>query len=45
MEDREPHWFATLRQITGANPIPKEAAGDVPQMIAAWLGWAKGHGY
>jgi hypothetical protein len=45
MEEHETHWFAALRQITGANPIPESAAGNVPQMIEAWLRWAKDHGY
>jgi hypothetical protein len=39
------HWFIALRQITGANPIPASAAGNVPKMIEAWRDWAKEHGY
>jgi hypothetical protein len=39
------HWFAALREITGADPIPESAAGNIPQMVESWLRWAKDHGY
>ena len=45
MQENHTHWFSGLREITGAAPIPKSAAGNVPQMVAAWLSWAKDHGY
>jgi hypothetical protein len=42
---REPHhWFAALREITGADPIPPEARGDVKRMAEAWLEWGRSHG-
>ena len=41
-EDDDPdHWFAALRAITGANPVPKNAYGDTVRMADAWLSWAK----
>jgi hypothetical protein len=45
MEENQTHWFSALRQITGADPIPKSAAGRVPEMVDAWLCWAKDNGY
>jgi hypothetical protein len=44
LEQNETHWFCALREITGASPIPKSAAGDVPKMVESWLCWAKDHG-
>jgi hypothetical protein len=45
LEANETHWFIALRQITGANPIPPSAAGNIPQMVEAWLRWARDNGY
>ncbi|MCI0683329.1 MAG: hypothetical protein L0Y71_14595 [Gemmataceae bacterium] len=45
LEDNHTHWFAALREITGANPIPEEAAGNIPKMAEAWLRWAKDNHY
>jgi hypothetical protein len=45
LEENESHWFVALREITGANPIPPSASGNVPEMVKAWLQWASGHGY
>jgi hypothetical protein len=45
LEENHTHWFGALRAITGANPVPVSAAGKIPQMAAAWLRWAKDHGY
>ncbi len=39
------HWFWALHAITGENPIPEEARGNLPQMAAAWLTWGRDHGY
>jgi hypothetical protein len=30
LEDNQSHWFIALRQITGADPIPPESAGNIP---------------
>ena len=45
LEDSQTHWFCALREITGADPIPESAAGNVPKMVEAWLRWAKDNGY
>jgi hypothetical protein len=37
---REPdHWFVALQAITGANPIPAAARGNLDAMAQAWLTW------
>ena len=36
LEENQTHWFCALREITGADPIPESAAGNIPKMIAAW---------
>ena len=38
------HWFAALREITGANPVPEALAGNIPAMANAWLQWARENG-
>jgi hypothetical protein len=30
-------WFPALSAITGENPIPEDAAGDVERMTEAWI--------
>jgi len=45
LEDNENHWFVALGAITGVNPIPPDAAGNVSKMIDAWLQWARNQGY
>jgi hypothetical protein len=45
LQQRPDHWFGALEAITGENPIPVEARGDLEQMTAAWLKWATQHGY
>ena len=45
LEENNTHWFAALRAITGANPVPKAVGGNIPKMAEAWLPWAKDHGY
>jgi len=34
-------WFPALNAITGENPIPEDAAGDVERMTEAWIGWGR----
>ena len=44
--EKEPdHWFGALRAITGAQPVPPDDRGDITRMAAAWLRWARDHGY
>jgi hypothetical protein len=45
LEQRETHWFSALHRITGTDPVPREAAGNIPLMVAAWLKWARETGY
>ncbi|SRR5258707_7113687 len=37
-------WFPALHAITGENPVPDEAAGDVHRMSEAWLDWGRRNG-
>ena len=38
---REPdHWHWALFSITGANPVPPEASGNLEKTRDAWLNWA-----
>jgi hypothetical protein len=45
-EGEEPdHWFWALKAITGADPVPENARGDVVRMAQAWLQWGQANGY
>lgn len=44
LEKTHRHWFAALAELTGADPIPSEIAGNIPAMIEAWLKWSKEQG-
>ena len=37
-------WFPALGAITGENPVPDHAAGDVERMTDAWLQWGRANG-
>jgi hypothetical protein len=42
---REPDdWFYALRAITGDNPVPASAAGNMREMTDAWLQWGRARG-
>jgi hypothetical protein len=45
MADRGGHWFWALSELTGENPIPATAKGDIAAMREAWLKWGKAHGH
>jgi len=45
LEKTRAPWFMALDEITGADPIPEEDAGDVDKMAAAWLIWGRAKGY
>ncbi|MCI0381015.1 MAG: hypothetical protein L0215_25810 [Gemmataceae bacterium] len=45
LETNHTHWFIALNQITGAQPVPKEASGNIRKMAQAWLNWAKDKGF
>jgi len=38
------HWFPALTAITGVNPIPPEAAGNMRAMASAWINWGEQEG-
>jgi hypothetical protein len=44
--EREPHlWVWALPRITGENPVPASAAGNIRKMGEAWLAWGREKGY
>jgi hypothetical protein len=45
LRNKPGHWFWALRSITGEDPVPAQARGNLAQMTAAWLRWASQHGY
>jgi hypothetical protein len=45
LEINRRHWFTALSAITGADPVPEEDAGRIPQMAEAWLRWGRENGY
>ncbi len=38
-------WFIALEEITGKNPVPENADGDVKLMASSWLAWGKEEGF
>lgn len=38
------HWFWALSELTGEQPVPKDACGDVDKMTEAWLDWGRRKG-
>jgi hypothetical protein len=44
--EREPDWwFAALKGITGADPVPSASRGRLAEMTQAWLAWGHARGY
>jgi hypothetical protein len=42
---RQPdHWGWALEMITGENPVPADAEGDVEAIGAAWIAWGRARG-
>jgi hypothetical protein len=37
-------WFPALNAITGENPVPDDAAGDIEKMTRAWIEWGRENG-
>ena len=37
-------WFPALSAITGQNPVPDDAAGDIRRMADAWIEWGRQNG-
>ncbi|MBI4284381.1 MAG: hypothetical protein HY670_00565 [Chloroflexi bacterium] len=45
LQERGGHWYRALRILSGTDPVPPEAKGDVPQMKECWLRWGREKGY
>jgi hypothetical protein len=45
LEARPDHWFWALTSITGVNPVPDDAAGNLNLMRQAWLDWGRKQGF
>jgi hypothetical protein len=41
LETRPDHWFEALKALTGEDPVPPEAVGDLGAMTRAWLEWGR----
>ena len=39
--DEPDHWFWALGAITGADPVPYEARGNMVRMAEAWIDWGR----
>jgi hypothetical protein len=44
LERRPDHWFWALKAITGEDPVPSEARGNLRRMTEAWLQWGHANG-
>lgn len=45
MEQRPSHWDWALKAIAHADPVPREAWGDLDKIAAAWVRWGKDRGF
>jgi len=45
LKERGGNWYRALRIISGDDPVPVEARGDVEQMKRFWLQWGRDRGY
>ena len=45
MQKHRLHWYGTLAEITGADPVPEESRGRIREMTAHWLRWGRENGY
>ena len=45
LEKRPNHWFAALRTLTGADPVPASERGRIGPMTEAWIRWGRDRGY
>ncbi len=39
--DDPDHWFVALGAITGKDPVPEAAYGNIVEMAEVWLAWAE----
>jgi hypothetical protein len=45
LERTNRHWFTALSELTNAQPVPPEDAGNIRKMVEAWLDWGRQQGY
>ena len=45
MEQRPSHWDFALKAITGADPVPRDAWGDLDKTASAWSTWGHENGF
>ena len=45
LQERPQLWVWALPEITGADPVPPGAAGNISKMSDAWLSWGRANGY
>jgi len=45
MSQKPSHWFWALKSITGEDPVPLEAKGNIKEMTEAWLHWGREQRY
>lgn len=45
LEERPRLWVWALPEITGADPVAPEDAGNIAKMSKAWLNWGRAKGY
>src|SRR2546430_1054250 len=45
LEERPRLWVWALPEITGADPVLVEDAGNIAKMSEAWLRWGRVHGF
>ena len=45
LQERPRLWVWALPQITGADPVPASARGNIAKMSEAWLRWGREHDY
>ena len=44
LEKETDHWFWALEAITGENPVPEDAAGNMAASARAWVEWGRHQG-
>jgi hypothetical protein len=45
LQERGGDWYPALRILSGTDPVPVNARGDVPRMKESWLRWGRDIGY
>ncbi len=44
LADAPEPWFAALRELTGADPVPSADRGHPAEVAAHWLAWGRARG-